>query len=200
MRRKFDPSRKGLLDSEERRKSFPPEKILSLLPLSPEQTVADIGCGTGYFTIPLSERLTGGKIYAIDISEDMLSGLRKKLEKLPENNIVVLKTEDEKIPLTEASLDGAMLICVLHEAAQDRAAFLNKVFGLLKPGGWLAVVEWNKKEMPEGPPVQERIDIGETLEMAPRKGVTLLRKKTLGEKHYFLLWRKETNEQRTGGK
>ncbi len=191
MRRKFDPSRKGLLENEERRQTFPPEKILALLPLAPGQTVADIGCGTGYFSIPLAERLTKGKVFALDISEEMLGALRSKLEKFPHDNIVVLKSGEEEIPVKPRSLDGALMTCVLHEAAEDRAGFLNKVFGLLKPGGWLAVVEWCKKEMPVGPPLKERLDLNEAVDLAPKEGVKLVRQEFLSDKHYFLLWRKE---------
>ncbi len=190
MRRKFDPSRKALLDSHERRQTFPPENILSMLPLTTAQTVADIGCGTGYFTIPLAERLTSGKVYALDISEEMLKALRGKLEKSPHDNIVLLKSDEKKLPLKAESLDGAIMVCVLHEAAEDRKDFLNKVFGLLKPDGWLAVVEWVKKEMTVGPPLSERLDMNEAIALAPKRGVRLEKQQALGDKHYFLLWRK----------
>lgn len=191
MRRKFDPSRKALLDGEERRRTFPADTILSRLPLLPDQTVADIGCGTGYFSIPLAERLTRGKVYALDISEEMLSVLRGKLEKSPHSNIVVLKSEEDKIPLKARSLDGVLMTCVLHEASEDRAGFLNKVFNLLKPNGWLAVVEWFKKEMPVGPPLKERLDLNEAIDLAPKEGVNLVKQEALSDKHYFLLWRKD---------
>lgn len=191
MRRKFDPSHKAMLDSEERRHAFPPEKILSLLPLAPDQIVADIGCGTGYFSIPLSERLTKGKVYALDISEEMLSVLRGKLEKSPHSNITVLKSEEENIPLKAGSLDGVLMIFMLHEAAANRAVFLKTVFSLLKPGGWVAVVEWVKKEMPVGPPLKERLDMTEVIDLAPEEGVKLVSKESLNDKHYFLLWGKE---------
>lgn len=190
MRRKFDPSKKDFLDSAERLQTFPPDKILSRLPLSPEQHVADIGCGTGYFSLPLADRLTKGKVYALDISEDMLSRLRSKLEKSPHGNIVLIKSGEDEIPLKTGSLDGVLLTCVLHEAAEDRSAFLGKVFNLLKPGGWLAVVEWFKKEMPVGPPLKERIDLNEAIALAPQKGVKMVKHEALSEKHYFILWQK----------
>lgn len=190
MRRKFNPSMQALLDSKERRQSMPPEKILSLLPLTPDHAVADIGCGTGYLTLPLAERLTRGKVYALDVSEEMLTALRSKLENSLYRNIVVLKSEEDKIPLEDGSLDGAIMICVLHESAEDREAFLKKVFSLLKTEGWLAVVEWFKKEMPVGPPLNERLDIVEAIKLAPREGVKLVKQQALSEQHYFLLWRK----------
>lgn len=190
MRRKFDPSKKEFLDSKERLQTFPPDKILSRLPLAPGQYVADIGCGTGYFSLPLADLLTKGKVYALDISEDMLAKLRSKLEESPHKNIVLMKSGEDEIPLKAGSLDGVLMVCVLHEAAEDRGAFLSKVFNLLKPGGWLAVVEWFKKEMPVGPPLKERIDLNEALALAPEKGVKLVKHETLSEKHYFILWQK----------
>jgi len=79
---KFPVEMKEKLDSPERKKLLNPEKALSSLGIKAGMVVADIGCGTGFFTLPLAS-LVGekGKVFAADISNGMLSDLRKKIEK-----------------------------------------------------------------------------------------------------------------------
>lgn len=160
------------------------------MPLAPSQRVADIGCGTGYFTFPLAERLPQGRVYATDLSEEMLSVVREKLAKSPQNNVSVVKSEEEVIPIPDRSLDGALLAFVLHEAAQEREAFLNQVAGLIKPGGWLAIVEWVKREMEVGPPLEERLDISESITMVEKARLNLTNQQYINDKFYFLLCEK----------
>jgi len=79
---KFPLEMKKKLDSPERKKLFNSEKALSSLGIKAGMTVADIGCGTGFFSIPLAS-LVGkkGKVFAADISKEMLSDLRVKVKK-----------------------------------------------------------------------------------------------------------------------
>ena len=70
---KFDPSNKSKLDNEWRREVLPPFKVLESLGLENKYIIADIGCGIGYFTIPAAELTAPNKVYALDISGDMLA-------------------------------------------------------------------------------------------------------------------------------
>ena len=160
------------------------EEILSSLPLEPSQRIADIGCGTGLLAIPLSRRLPGGKVYALDIAEEMLERLRQKADDGRITNIEMLKCGELDFPVPPKSVDGVLLAFVLHEQ-EDRVTFLERVVEMLKPRGWVAVVEWEKKMMEMGPPVAERIDENELGAMARGAGLDVLSKKGLGETHYL---------------
>lgn len=72
---KFDPKKTGRLDSPERRKILPEERVLELLELGGEETVVDYGAGSGVLTVPVSESVPAGLVYAVDESREMLRHL-----------------------------------------------------------------------------------------------------------------------------
>jgi ubiquinone/menaquinone biosynthesis C-methylase UbiE len=76
---RFDPSKKDLLDSPERKKLLPPEKLLSLLPIQKNHDILDLGAGSGYFAIPTAQ-LTDGTIYALDLEPEMLAVLKARMD------------------------------------------------------------------------------------------------------------------------
>jgi len=186
MAHKFDPRHKGRLDSPERRKRLNPERVLSLLPLEPEQVVADIGCGPGFFTLPLAHRLTNGQVVALDISEEMLATVREKVASAGVGNVELRASGEANFPVPPASLDGAFLAFVLHELEQ-KTTFLEQVNESLKPGGWLAVLEWYKKQTGHGPPPHERLALEEVQALAAGAGFTVTREQELNEDHYLVL-------------
>lgn len=188
MPHKFDPNRKARLDSPERRRLLDPDRILPLLPLKPDQTVADIGCGTGFFSLPLAQRLPRGKVYAVDVSPEMLEVVREKLAQSPANNMEVVLSRDTDIPLPAASLDGALLSVVVHEN-DDRPGFLRAVEKLLKPGAWVAVIEWEKREMAEGPPQAERVAREEVAAWGAELGLKVVQEAAVNDRHYLLVFK-----------
>ena len=66
----FDPKHIGILDSEDRQTWQNPEEIMEVLELKPSSVVADLGCGNGYFTVPISRKVR--KVYGIDVQKEML--------------------------------------------------------------------------------------------------------------------------------
>lgn len=180
MPHKFDPKNIERLDREDRRRLVDVEAILSSLPLQPQQTVADVGCGTGFFTLPLGRVISDGKVYALDIADEMLDRLRQKVAESGAGNIEILKCSELNFPVPKGALDGALVAFVLHEQ-DDRPAFLEKVQELLKPGAWISVVEWQKKETKMGPPVAERMDEAEIRDMASKVGLDFSSAKELGD-------------------
>ncbi len=124
----------------QRLEELDPFVTISFMPIDPYDHVADIGCGPGYFSIPLAKHLTYGKLYALDILDEMLDSLRGRVSQVNMGNVEVLKCGPTDFPLPGESLDGAFLAFVTHET-EDRATFLRAVKGLLKPRGWCTVLE-----------------------------------------------------------
>ncbi len=184
MPHKFDPKKMDHLESHGRRKLMDAEEILSSLPLDPGQSVVDIGCGTGFFAVPLSKRLPQGKVYALDIADEMLERLRQKVQDNGIGNIEIIKSGEMEFPVPEGAMDGAVLSAVLHEQ-EDRIEFLKRVRDLLKPGAWLLIVEWQKKESPMGPSLEERIDEAELRDMASQARFRTASARAIGEFNYM---------------
>lgn len=76
---KFDVKKAGILDDPERNQILNPEIILDKLELTGEMVIADLGCGTGFFSIPASKRVK--KVFALDIQQEMLDILLDKIKK-----------------------------------------------------------------------------------------------------------------------
>ncbi len=154
---KFDASRAGLLDSEERRKFLPPEDILRKIGVREDTIFADIGCGTGYFTIPAAEMAERGNVFAIDMQEEMLEMLKEKIS--GKENITIVSSTEDKIPLPDESVDIAFMANVLHEIDGDGT--LREAHRILRHGGILVVVDWKKEKTEIGPPMEHRLSLKE---------------------------------------
>jgi len=128
------------LDNWVRRLIHDPEKILAGL-VERGQTVIDIGCGPGVFTIPMAEMVgEGGKVIAADYQEQMLERVRKKAEsKGLLSRIVLHKTEIDRIGVKDKA-DFALAFYMVHEVP-DRERFFGELRTILKSGGKLLVVE-----------------------------------------------------------
>ncbi len=166
----FDPEDRHKLDSAERRAEMPPDETLVKAGIKPGDIVLDVGCGTGYFTLPAA-RMVGhkGMVYAVDASGVMLAELRSRTSREGIFNVQTFQTRQSSLELPEASYTLALLSNVLHEV-DDKKAFLGKLGTALKPGARLAVIEWKKAETPAGPPLAERISEDEMQVMLKKAG------------------------------
>lgn len=157
MHRPFNPTHRSRLDTEERRRQLPPEETLKALGLTPEDSMADIGCGIGYFTLAAARMLRlDAPLYALDISDTMLEALEERRRRLGVRDIQGMRTDGRTLPLEEEAVTFALMVNVLHEV-EDPIGFLREVERILKPGGKLALVEWRKAPMEEGPPLAHRV-------------------------------------------
>jgi ubiquinone/menaquinone biosynthesis C-methylase UbiE len=126
-----------LLNNPIRRHFANPKKLISELGISSQDVVLDFGCGTGYFTIPLSR--TAQKVIGVDISGNML---KKTAEYARREGVVVelLQSDGTRIDLSEDCVDVIMLVHVLHHV-EEKARTLLEFHRILKPGGRVVILE-----------------------------------------------------------
>ncbi|MFB6318801.1 class I SAM-dependent methyltransferase [Saccharicrinis sp. FJH54] len=153
----FDPKKLLKLESEDRYKAVPPKETLLKTGLKPEYTVADIGCGTGFFSIPAANYVKPNKVAAADISAEMLNFVNGRLIDEKISNIDIVRMDPMVIPLPDASFDYTFCSFVVHEVP-DAAGFINEMLRITKPGGRVVIVEWQVTETPSGPPAEIRIE------------------------------------------
>ncbi len=160
--KRFNPAELAKLEDPDRAKFFPVDRILDLAGIRKGQVVADVGAGTGFFAIPIAQRVAPGEVRAVDVSPDMLSYLASKLEQpaMP-RNIQLIAGEDSQTNLAEASCDIVFTSAMWHEI-DDHVAALAEFARILKPAGLLAIVDWNPAtERISGPPLDHRISRGQ---------------------------------------
>jgi len=134
----------SLLESRLRMIIQPPDTIIGRSGVLKDMHLLDIGCGSGPYTIPLARSVgVKGKVYALDIQQEMLDKLKEKL-RLPHNdqinNIHPLLADASKIPLQDSSLDMVVIISVTREFSNAIKVF-EEIKRTLKPCGLLAISE-----------------------------------------------------------
>lgn len=156
--RRFDPTRVAKLESSERGREFPVRAILDATGVCGALRVADIGAGSGYFTLPLAHRAAAGMLYAVDPSAELLEVLRGKLaaQGAP-SNVQLVTGEAEATGLANACCDLIFLSAVWHEI-DSHAEALREFARIAAPRAKLAIVDWRPEAaIPPGPPLEHRI-------------------------------------------
>jgi ubiquinone/menaquinone biosynthesis C-methylase UbiE len=116
-----------------------PQKILHGL-VEPGQTALDIGCGMGYFSIPLAQIVgSSGSVICVDLQQHMLDAARHRAERAGLTNIKYHRCTPETLGLTEQA-DFSLTFWMVHEVP-DRQRLFSEIKGALKPGGKLLLVE-----------------------------------------------------------
>ncbi len=123
-------------------------RVVALLGLKSGDTAADVGCGDGFYTIPLA-RLLGptGRVYAEDISDEQLEKLKRRLSEEGLKSVEVIKGATDNPKLPAAAVNGVLIVNAYHEMTAHEA-MLNHVRSAMKPGGVLVVMDgmWNDHE------------------------------------------------------
>ena len=134
------------LDRNEREREEAPSKAVAALGLRPGDVVADIGAGSGYYSVLLS-RAVGptGKVYATDIQPQMLDLLRRKLRRERITNVEPVLATDTDPRLAAASIDVAIMVDVYHELSHPQTT-MRALARTLKPGGRVVLIEFRKED------------------------------------------------------
>jgi len=169
-----------------------PARLLEQLPLQQGITFLDLGCGAGNYTLAVAEAIgKHGVVVALDLWPPGIEGLQERAAAAGRRNIRAMLADISKlIPLGDHSVDVCLMATVLHDLAEFGMAegALGEARRVLKPGGALAVVEFDKVEGPPGPPLRIRLAPEEVENLAAPYGFKKSRMARIGPYNYLLLF------------
>jgi ubiquinone/menaquinone biosynthesis C-methylase UbiE len=166
-----------------------PAEVIGALNVQREDRVADIGAGTGYFTLPLARAVgEDGCVFAVDSEPGMIRYLEKRIEKEHAPMVRPILAKHGRGVALEA-LDLAFS-CNTYHHLEDRIEYWSRFGRLLKPDGRVAIVDWTKRPMPLGPPKEMRLSAHQVSVEMRSAGFSLEQRETFLPHQYFLVFRK----------
>ncbi|MFW6182797.1 MAG: class I SAM-dependent methyltransferase [Chloroflexota bacterium] len=152
--KRFNPKKRHDLLKEERHERWNPPHFLRRFDIQPGQAALDLGCGPGFWTLPLAD-IVGptGRVWALDVSQEMLDTLAQREPPAP---VVPVLSELPEIGLETAVSDFVWAAFVYHEVEGDGLA--AEMFRVTRPGGQVAILEWRPDDPEQSrPPKHHRV-------------------------------------------
>ena len=165
-----------------------PHEVLMALNLKEGDVVADIGAGSGYFSFRLAHHVGDqGRVYATDINPDMILHMNRRIRDLGVKNMITVLSDPDDPLLGKASVD-LVFICEVWHHIEDQPKYLAQIRQILKPGGRVVMIDFQKKELPVGPPVEMKIAREVLLRQMESSGFRLAKEHTFLPYQYFLVF------------
>lgn len=171
-----------------------PHEVMQALALEPGEVVADIGSGSGYFTLRFARHVgADGHVYAVDVNPDMVRHLNERIRDAALLNVstILAKADD---PLLPQPVDRFVVVDVWHHV-QDQAAYLERMKALLEPGGQVVMIDFQKRDLPVGPPADMKIAREDLMAQMSAHGFRLAAEHTFLPYQYFLVFELENGSQ-----
>jgi SAM-dependent methyltransferase len=161
------------LERPERLEEEEPDLAISILKIAAGSSVADIGAGSGYMTVRLSQRVgPTGKVYATDVQPQMLQMLANRLAERRITNVTLVQGTVDDPRLPPASVDLELMVDVYHELSQPQA-MLRGLRDALKPNGRLVLLEYRKEDPRIPIKFEHKMSVAEAKLEVEHEGFTL---------------------------
>ncbi|MDQ6905084.1 MAG: class I SAM-dependent methyltransferase [Bacteroidota bacterium] len=133
------------LDRKDRQKEENSNLVIQKMDLRPNSVVADIGAGTGYYTFKIAQQVPQGKVYAVEIQDELIRYLINKKNELHNTNVEVIKGDAKSPDLPDSSVDLAIMIDVYHELQYPKEMMQN-ISKALKRDGKILLLEYRAED------------------------------------------------------
>jgi ubiquinone/menaquinone biosynthesis C-methylase UbiE len=178
----------GALEDPKRDAYQKPHEVVHALGLKPGEIIADIGAGSGYFTFHLARHVgEKGKVYAVDVSPDMILHVNRRIRELKVNNVVSVLADSDDPLLPDQSVNR-FFICDVWHHVDNQTKYLSLMKKMLKPGGGVVMIDFHKKELPVGPPMKIKIAREDLIKQMESNGFRLTKEHTFLPYQYFLVF------------
>ncbi len=176
-----------VLENPERVKRHDPAVLFRRVGLRGGEVLADLGCGTGFFTLPAAKSVgKHGKVLAVDKTPEMLAVLTKKLEMVESDNIKVIQADILSTGIKKGTVDVAFMANVFHDVREES---LKEVERILRPNGNLVILDWKKVPTRAGPLLKARLAPEEVTTILKRSRWRIAEQFDTGPTHYVVVAR-----------
>jgi ubiquinone/menaquinone biosynthesis C-methylase UbiE len=175
------------LDDPKRDAYQKPHQVMEALGVKEGEIIADIGAGSGYFTFRLAQHVgNAGHVYAVDISPDMIRHLHERARDTKSLNVSpILARPDD--PLLPQAVDRFVIVDVWHHV-EDQSGYLAMMKKRLKPGGQVVMIDFQKRELPVGPPPGMKIAREDLIQQMQKHGFRVAKEHTFLPYQYFIVF------------
>jgi SAM-dependent methyltransferase len=176
----------SVFEDPKREEKLQVNRVMDLLGIREGASVADIGAGSGWFTVRAARRVgNGGLVYAVEINRDYLKHIEERAKRENLANIRTILGKEDNPLLPEKTLDAVLLLKTYHEIAQP-IRLLKRTRDAMRPGALLGIIDRNRNADDHG------IDREVVIEEADRAGFVLVNEYDFvkpDDVDYFLVFR-----------
>jgi cyclopropane fatty-acyl-phospholipid synthase-like methyltransferase len=166
-----------------------PDHVIDVLKVAPDAAIADIGAGTGYFTMRLATAAANGTVYAVDIEDAMLDHIRKRAAAASLANVVTVKADPSSANLPKP-VDLVLVVDTYHHIP-NRPSYFRALAASLAADGRVAIIDF-RKDSPEGPPPEFRFEVDQIVQELKDAGFRVDTKHDFLPRQHFLVFRPES--------
>lgn len=171
-----------------------PEKLIDELDFQNGMTVANFGCGTGFFAVPIARKIApDGLIYALDVRQEKLEVIESQSKIFGITNIIARRVnlEEEKgSGLSGECSDWVVIANMLFQNSRKNAVFLE-AWRVLKRNGKILLVEWNEEKQVIGPDGKKKIPKDEMEKIVQKNKLKVIKEIRPGDFHYGFILEKQ---------
>jgi len=135
----------GWLERSEREKEENVSKLIQNMGIKPNDTIADIGAGSGYHVFRMAPIAKKGMVYAVDIQPEMLMAIENSKETSKIKNIETILSSEKSVYLSKNSVDKILMVDVYHEFGFP-IEMITSIKSALKPKGELFLIEYRAED------------------------------------------------------
>ena len=178
---------------------MPPEKFLNPIAvleewdIRPGEKIADFGCGPGFFSIPLGQKVgPEGKVYAFDIRPEALEATRAKIKLFHLFNVEPTRADlevERGTGLRDFGIDKILIANILFQV-ENQGAVIKEAARILRPGGSLVAIEWNEND-PSHPIPSSKVNKDEIKSSFQNESFNFTKEFAAGSHHYGLIFSKK---------
>ncbi len=135
----------GWLERPERELEENVSQAIENMDIQPDEHIADIGAGSGYYTFKMAQKVPEGKVYAVDLQPEMLAIMDEKIGRDGIKNVELVQGSETSPQLAANSVDLVIMVDVYHELSHPREV-MEEIVQALKPDGRFVLLEYRKED------------------------------------------------------